>query len=470
MKFIYKLNKTGSAFVAVILMFPFLILLAALYTQLTVNGFTLSKRDQWRTYAQLAVDGGIDAAMDEITQDPTWTGTAGETTLQNSAGIKTTYDITVTDVDADNKIMAAIGRSYRQATPTSVESTVRINVNLRAVSSGEYSVVGGVGGLVMTNSARILGGDVFVNGKVTMSNSAQIGLSTNPVNLSVAHQSCPSPATATYPVVCNNGENGQPITFSNTAHIYGTVKANNQTNGASMSNPGLQTPHCLVPAPGPNCITPQPLPFHDRNAMKTTIDAADLINSPDAQTGAAASCSSGSRTWPANLKIIGNVSISNTCRVTVEGNVWITGTLSLSNSAVMIVGNLLGTTRPVIMVDGASARFSNNSALLSNLSGTGFQIITYKSDASCSPDCNNVTGTDLFNSQDDTTIELSNSAAGANSIFYARWTKVLVNNSGQLGALVGQTVQLSNSGTITFGTSTGTGTTFWVIDGYRRVF
>lgn len=458
----HKLSQTGSAFVAVILMFPFLILLAALYTQLTVNGFILSKGDQWRTYAQLAVDGGIDAAMDEITQDPTWTGTGGETILQNSAGVKTTYEVTVTDVDPSNKIMAAIGRSYRQATPTSVESTVRINVNLRAVSSGEYSVVGGVGGLIMSNSARILGGDVFINGKVTLSNSAQIGLSTNPVNLSVAHQSCPSPATATYPIVCNSGENGEPITFNNSAHIYGTVKANNQTSGANMTNPGLQTPYCLIPAAGPNCITPQPLPYHDRDSQKLAVASST--------TGAAASCSNGSRTWAANLKIVGDVSISNTCRVTVEGNVWITGSLSLSNSAVMIVGNLMGATRPVIMVDGNTARFSNNSVLLSNVNSTGFQIITYKSDASCSPDCSNVTGTDLFNSQNDTTIELNNSAAGANSIFYARWTKVLVNNSGQLGALVGQTVQLSNSGTITFGTSTGTGTTFWVIDGYRRVF
>jgi hypothetical protein len=49
---------------------------------------------------------------------------------------------------------------------------------------------------------------------------------------------------------------------------------------------------------------------------------------------------------------------------------------------------------------------------------------------------------------------------------------VNVANTGSIGALVGQTVQLQNSGTISFGTSvvTGGGTTAWIIDGYRRVF
>ncbi len=122
------------------------------------------------------------------------------------------------------------------------------------------------------------------------------------------------------------------------------------------------------------------------------------------------------------------------------------------------------------MVDGAIARFRNTSILRSNASSTGFQIITYRSDASCSPNCSDVTGSDLSSSQNDTTIEIDNSASGPNTIYYARWTKVDVGNSGQLGALVGQTVDIHNSGTITFGASTGTGSRFWIIDGYRRSF
>ncbi len=457
-----NISQKGSALVSLIIILPYLMLITALYMELTVSSFKVARTDQFRSHAQFATDGGIDLALQEINLDSNWSGTAGEVELHNDSKVRTTYEVAVTAVDADNKTVVSTGRTYTPVTSTVPSATIEVNVDLRPVSSGEYSVVGGVGGLIMSNSSKILGGDVFINGKVTLSNSAQIGLSTNPVNLSVAHQSCPTPPTAAYPVVCNSGENGQPIILNNTAKIYGTVKANNQTTGTGMSTPGLQTPHCLVPAPGVNCVTPQALPTHDRDAQKAAV--ATTI------TGAAASCSSGTKTYAANTKITGDVSITNSCKVTVSGNVWITGKLELKNSTEMIVANSLGTTRPVIMVDGVEAEFSNSSLLRSNASGTGFQIITYKSDASCSPDCANVTGNDLFNSQNDTTIELDNSASGPNTIFYSRWTKVHVKNSGQIGALVGQTVELSNSGTITFGTSTGTGTTFWVIDGYRRQF
>lgn len=452
---------SGSALVSMIVIIPVLILIVAAYMNLTVSSFKVARTDQFRTHAQLATDSGLDLALQEINLDNNWSGTGAEIELHNDGKVRSTYQVTATTIDADNKTILSVGRTYSPVSSSTPESTIQINVYLRPVTSGEYSVVSGVGGLVMSNSAKILGGDVFINGRVTLSNSAQIGLTTNPVSLSVAHQSCPSPATASYPLVCNSGVNGQPITINNTAKIYGVVKANNQTNGANMSLPGLQTPNCLMPSTGINCITPAPLPTHDRAAQVAAVTTNI--------TGAAASCSSGTRTYAANTRITGNVSISNSCRVTVNGNVWITGSLEVNNSAEMIVSNTLGAAKPVVIVDGATAEFKQSSILRSNSSGSGFQIITYRSSAGCSPDCAAVTGVDLFNSQDITTISLDNSTTAANTIFYARWSKVLVNNSGQIGALIGQTVQLTNSGTITFGTSVGAGTVFWVIDGYRRV-
>ncbi len=142
------------------------------------------------------------------------------------------------------------------------------------------------------------------------------------------------------------------------------------------------------------------------------------------------------------------------------------------NSAELIVSNALGATMPTIMIDGqAGAAFTNSANLKSNSSGTGVRIITYFSRASCSPDCASVTGTDLYNSRNDVTISLDNSAEGAQSIYYARWSRVQINNSGQIGALIGQTVELKNSGTVTFGSSAGGEIiTTWLIDGYRRIF
>lgn len=454
------LTQDGLVILPIIVILPFLILIATYFMNLSVASFRVAVKDQFHTHAQFSADAAIDFAMQEINENTTWTGTGTEVTLLNDGKIRTTYQVTVTDNSAESKTLTAVGRTYRPVGATTPESSVTIKVDLRAVTSGgTLSLVTGVGGLYMENSAKIVGGDVQVNGEISLKNTAQIGLSTSPLaKVEVAHQNCPLGGGPTYPQLCGPG-NGEPITIENQARIYGAVKANNQTNGAGMSDPGLQ----------PGSVTPGALPPHDRAAQIGAITTNI--------TGAAASCSgSQTRTWAANTKITGDVTISNNCQVTVGGDVWITGTLTAQNSARIIASNSLASVvnpggSPTIMIDGVKAEFKNSSVLQSNASNIGFQIITYWSTASCSPDCADVTGTDLYNSRDDTTIELQNSASGPETIFYARWTRVTIQNSGNIGALVGQTVELKNSGTITFGTSTtGAPTTTWIIDGYRRSF
>lgn len=447
--------KNGSVLLPFIIIFPLLILIMTYFMDLAGASYKLAKKDQFSTYAQLATDAGIDLALQQINQDEGWAGTAGEIELQNNSQVRATYAVTVTNSGDDVKTVTAIGRSYRAAA-TAASSTTKINVALRLIESGNYSVVSGVGGLYLSNSAKIVGGDVFVNGEISLKNSAQIGLTTNPVNVEVAHQTCPNPATSAYPRLCASGENGAPISILNTAHIYGTVRANNQVNGAGMSDPGLTAS---------SGVAAQALPTHDRDAQKSAV--ATTI------TGSEASCSGNqTRSWAVNTKITGDVSIKNNCIVTVAGNIWITGKLEVENSSQVIVSDSLGTIRPDIMIDGsAGAIFKNSAKLKSNSTGTGFRILTYYSTASCSPECSDVTGQDLYNSRNETTINLDNSAEGPQTIFYARWTRVLIANSGQIGALVGQTVELKNSGTITFGSSAGGEISrFWLIDTYRRVF
>lgn len=446
-------NQQGSALIALIIIIPFLILITGLYMNLAVSSLKVAKNDQSFTYSQLAVDAGLDYGLQQINVDPSWTGTTGEVQLQNENGVRTTYQLSLSNPNPKRKTITSIGRAYfaNSTTPKQIKT---VKIDMRPVAAGNYSIVTGVGGLLMSNSAKIVGGDVLVNGEIEMSNTAQIGLSTNAVKVEVAHQNCPNPATAAYPRLCAAGEDGQPISLTNSAHIYGSVKANNQTNGAGMSNPGLVTG--TVPA--------QALPTHDRPAQK-----AAAVNN---MTATAASCNNNGdvRNWPANVKITGDVTISKTCKVTINGNVWITGKLDMINSGQILVANSLGTTRPSIMIDGQTAKMSNSASLTSNSSGTGVQLLTYWSRAACSPDCSNVTGTDLFNSRNDESISLDNTASAPESILYARWTRVALKNSGGIGALVGQTVQLSNTATVTFGSTIATGTAYWVLDGYRRDF
>lgn len=447
-----KLQERGSILLVFLITIPFLILIAMYYMHLSLTSFQVARFDQLHTEAQLAADAGADYAVEQISQNNNWSGTSGEVQLHSDSKLRTTFTASVTG-DNSSKTVAVTGKTYWPVSTTTPARSVSIYVDLRPVTSGSFSLVSGEGGLIMSNSSKIVGGDVFVNGTITMSNSAQIGLSTNPVNVQVADNVCPQPPDSTYPRVCSSGEAGQPIVLNNSSHIYGMVKATNQTDGSDMSNTGL------VPN---SSAAPQPLPTYNRAAQKAAV-----VNN---LTGSAASCSgSQTLTWLANTKITGNVTISNNCNVTVKGNVWITGNFNISNSSKLIVDDSLGSTVPNIMVDGSGgAVFSNSSQMVSNSSSTGFEFYTFYSKASCSPDCTTVTGTDLSNSRSVTTISLSNSASAPNTIFYAYWSQVNVANSGQIGAIIGQTVRLSNTGTITFGSSTGTGTDTWVIKGYRR--
>lgn len=448
-------NQRGSVLIGLLIILPVILFVTAAYLGLSTNSLRIAQKDQFHSHSQFAADAGLDMGSYLINQEEDWDGTDGEIELHNDGNIKTTYSLTVT-TNGEDKTIVSEGKTYKPINSTTPKSSIKLSANMRKVDSGGFSVVTGVGGLYMSNSSKILGGNVQVNGEIQLSNTAQIGLSTSPVILNVAHQNCPNPATASFPRLCNQGENGQPISISNSARIYGDVKANNQTNGVGMTSPGLTAS---------SGVDPQPLPSYDRDAQKAAIT--------NNQTGSTASCSSNTvKTWPANLKITGNVNISNNCKVTVSGNVWITGRLTLSNQAQIIVSNSLGTTRPTIMVDGSgtSISFNNASEIVANTNNTGFRFITYWSSASCSPDCADVTGVNLSNSRNVTTIQMNNSANAAQSILYAKWSRVSVSNSGQIGALVGQTVQLTNSATITFGTSAGESTSYWVIDRVNRIF
>jgi hypothetical protein len=451
-------EQSGFALIALLITIFFIATASIVTAQLTLSNLQVANAEYYRVSAQFAADAGLDNAIQSLNTDDSWTGSGGEVTLFTNSTLKTTYQTTVTDdaTDSYKKYLAVTARTYVPASSTTPKVQRKFQIELRGVGGGTFSLVTGVGGLYMSNNSKIVGGNVYVNGEINMSNSAQIGLTSNPVDVKAAHSNCPEPADATYPRICNNGENGQPITLNNTASIIGEVQATNQTSGAGMSNPGL-----VAGSPPPAA-----LPSHDRAAQEAAIN-----NTVNAST---INCSSGTRTINANLKILGNVSISGTCRATVQGDVWITGNLTLSNSAELIVQNGL-TTAPNIMIDGSSGlRLSNSSILRSNTNATpvGFRMITYWSAASCSPSCADVTGTDLYNSRNTTTISLSNSASGPQTEFYARWSRVTINNSGNVGALVGQTIQLSNSGTITFGTSvTGVaGISAWVVESYKRTY
>ncbi|MGB3023885.1 MAG: hypothetical protein WBB39_03730 [Candidatus Saccharimonadales bacterium] len=453
----------GFVLIAVMILTFFVIAAGTVTAQLASSNLRAANIETYRVNAQFAVDAGADESVYEVNKalinNTSWTGTGTEKTVSDQSTFKTTYISDVDDVTVngeDRKILTITGKTYSPKTASSPLSSRTYKVTLRPIEAGDFSVVTGVGGLIMENSSKIIGGSVFVNGSITMSNSSQIGLSNAPVDVFAAHQNCPIGGGASYPTQCGSG-NGEPISISNPAWIYGEVRAQNQVTGNRMSNTGLVAN---------SSVTPKPLPTHDRTAQKNAINAANN------RTGADASCTTngGTKTWLANTKITGNVTVNKSCTVTVEGDIWITGNLNMAQSGTIKVKNGL-TTPPVIMIDGAVV--AQNSATFASNNGTppiGFRLIAYKSAAACSPDCSDVTGTDLYNSRNIVTIQLQNTSSGPNTEFYSRWTKVSLENGGGIGAVVGQTVHLRNSTAITFGVKvTGVPSIYgWVIESYRR--
>lgn len=463
-------REKGFVLASLIITTTLVVAVGAAVASLILNNYGVAKREQFRLGAQLAADAGADRAIAELNNDVSWTGTTGEVDLHNNNGYRTTYEISVADGATSRlKVITATGRTYYPSTDTTplVERSYELDARSLGSASGTFSIVTGVGGLILDNSAKIVDGDVYVNGTITMSNTSQIGLSSNSVNVDVAHFSCPTTGGASYPEQCLTGE---PISISGSAQIFGDVCATNQTDGSGMSNGGLDT-GCTDP-------TPLPLPPHDRatqisNISTTTSDPYYTLCDSNSAT----------RTWPAGLKIEGDVVIQKKCEVTIEGDVWITGSLTLRNSAQLIVSdtislggaNTVDPDYPTIMVDDEDGiEFHNTSQAVANSSDTGIQFITYWSEASCSPDCADVTGQDLFDSSDITTIYLEQSAQAPSSILYARWSQVDLNNGGDIGALIGQKVQLRNSAAVTFGASVsgggGSSTVTWLVENYRRTY
>lgn len=445
--------------------FTITILLVSFMVIAISSGASLNYRqaryDTFRVNAQLAADAGFDEALIMLTSDVGWPGSGGEVTLLDTSDVKTTYDTVVNDgATSTSKIISVTARTYSPGTSAEPDVTRRFEIDVEAVTSGTApaSVVSGVGGLLLNSNAKISGGDVIVNGTINIDNNAQIGLSTNPVNVRSAHLSCPNPPDANYPRVCNSGEDGEPITIGTNGLIYGDVRATNQTDGSGMSNPGLVLNQTFDPVP---------LPDYDREAQKTAVSAT--------QTPAEAGCiNNETKNWPANLKITGDVTLGNNCTIILAGDVWINGNFNTGINAELIVADGVGTERPVIMIDGQQGFvLGNNSEITPNNVATGAEIITFWSAAACSPDCPDVTGPDLAASQDQITVDLSNNGNAQNSVFYSRWSKITVSNNGGLGAVAGQTVELGNNAVISF-TAALPGSdnliTTWVKRGYMRVY
>jgi len=454
-------NQKGVILPAILIIMLILTSVGLSIAALSINQLNLTTRNVQAANTLLAAEAGVEFSLYQLNQDVTFTGFDEEVTfVDNQTHGRTTYQTTVEPGTInDEKIITSTGRIYTSASDTDPQVTRSVRAIAVGTTTDDFSVQTGPGGLIMTNSATIANGDVHVNGFLDMQNSSRIGLPGNPENasLDVAHINCPNPPDENFPRQCEEGE-GQPISVSVNAEINAAVCATNQTDDTNMNSPGL-IEGCEASTVG--------LPDYPRGDHRDQVLDADTTMS-----GNQASCTqnNGTVVWPENLRVNGDVTTRLNCEVIVEGNIWVQGDITMNNSSAIRVADGLEES-PTIMIDGPGGISMNQSSnILTNDLGIGAQLITFHSEADCSPGCSDVTGIDLFNSQQNTTIELGNSSLAAGSRFYARWSKVIVNNGGAVGSVLGQTVELRNSGNIAFGEQLSSGETVWAIKNYQQIF
>jgi len=458
-----KINKNENGIIAIVVMalFVFLAMVTFSVMNYSVANYKLASKDTFNANSMQVAEAGIEQSLNSLNLNDNFTGYSSDQEFFNNTtqGKGTFTTVVANTADSNAKTITSTGKVYRKSTDATPLSTRIVKVTVVGTASEGYSVFSGPGGLILSGSASITNSDVFVNGTITMSGNSKIGTVNQPLNVNVAHQACPTGNNpgSTYAVVCSSG---QPISISGSSNIYGTVCATNQTNSNKIltGNGGSG----LVAG----CTTPVGTqPTYDRAAhiAKMTTTGAGNSNTYVCNN------SPFTRSWPANLKLTGNVSIGGSCDVTINGDVYITGDLSLGGAAKIKVGEGVGATSPKIVVDG-KITVGGSAQLISNTQKAGLYFISYKSSASCNPSCTSVTGNELKTSQALETISVGGGGNSAGMVFHAYWGKVSLGGSGNIGAAVGQTVDMSGAGTVTFGTILSSGSKTWTISSYQQVF
>ncbi len=460
-----KNQQSGMMLVSILIITTVLVLVGFSLASLSISQYSISNNKVFSANALMVAEAGVEEAMLQINQNESFTGHANEQIFFNNQNQgRGTYTTTISSSqDGNSKEVVSTGKVYRY-NKNSAESSRIIKVTIVGTSAKGYSVHTGPGGLILGGSATITNSDVFVNGTLTLSGTSRIGTYSQPLNVDVAHNSCPSGSNPgpSYPETCTAG---QPISMQQNTLIYGSVCATNQTSSGPRNGGNI------LPGNGGEGLKlgcksdPVSPPTYNRSAhisaVNTTASGSD--------NSYICNRSPFTRNWSANIKLTGNVTIGSSCDITINGNTYITGNLSIGGASKLRVANSLGSNRPVVIVDG-TITVNGSAQMIANDSATGIQFISFKSSASCSPACTSISGTDLKTSQSLETVTVNGGVNLPGMIFQAYWSKAVIGGSGSIGAVAGQTVDMSGAGTVTFGTELSSGVRTWTITSYQQDF
>lgn len=325
-------------------------------------------------------------------------------TLNNSSAT-----VSTSIIDADKEITSVGDHN------THIRKIVtRINVS-PAGNTFNYGVQAGAGGIFMENSSEVLG-NVFSNGPVTSNNNN---------------------------VVRGEIISAGPAGLIDGAHATSTGRAHTIQNAVIDGDAYYQTIFNTIvggaqfPGSSDQAISSLPITDEQINTWEQEAEAGGSITSPcpykiqdDAPLGP--------------IKIACDVEISgNNFTVTLTGNVWITGNLTISNSPLIRVDPSLGETTIAVITDNPVNRLSSSKVMLQNsavFEGSGadnsYILLISQNNSSESG------GSEIA-------IELKNSASG-DLLLYAPHGEILQQNNNDLREITAYKIHLKNNAKVIY--------------------
>lgn len=463
-------DERGIVFVTVLFVGLLLTFIGLSFADVAIVQFQRTNQNVFISNALLTAEAGIEQSLHAINETESFAGFEETDFYDNDQQGRGTYETTIESGSGPGeRVITSTGRAYSKT--GQLEKERRVKVTIVSTSSPGYSVQAGAGGLILRGSAAITNSQVYVNGYIELHGAARIGQENAPLDIFVANQNCPNGSNpgATYPQVCTTG---QPIRISDwsSVAVIGNVCATGQTQAAF---PTSKSPPAQIRGGSggagliTGCTAPvAPMPTYDRSAHIASMTTNADPNNIDYNCSQWQSPHGFVRTFPANIRLNGNANWASSCDLTITGNVYITGNLTIGGAARIRIADSVGTTRPVIVVDG-TINAGGSGTLIPNSSGTSAHFISYRGVGSCNLNQAGCSGNDLKNSQNQTNINVGGAGSYPGTIFHAYNSKVVIAGSGNLGSAIGQTIDLDGAGTVTFGTALASGENIWTIRSYQ---
>lgn len=382
----------------------------------SVTSSTRNARTATASAQALAIaEAAMDTAAYQINQNPSY---GGETNTSFGNGV---FSISVSTIDSNTKLITATGTVPDTQHPLATK-TIKAKIGLTSdVVSFHYGVQAGQGGFRLENSSKIIG-NVYAGGSI-------IGTSQNYIYGDVVSSGA---SGLVYGIHATSSVYAHTIGNAGTATVidknaYYTTKTNTTVTGTSY--PGR--------ADQPSAA----LPISDEQIAEWENIAA---------AGGTAICSGGEYTISSGkvdlgpIKIPCDLQISNSAEVTVYGHVWVTGNITIKNSAVVKIAATQGAQNVAIIADNPSDQINSslikvqNTASFQNSGTAGSFIFLISQNKSAE------TGGSVE------AFELSNSATAL--VAYAAHGLIPIANSVSLKEVTAYKVVLQNTASVTYDT------------------